>query len=115
MKTILNSGRLNTGSNGLLSVANQIADRSAVEGSLFSGYVFIYGQLVNEADRRTTDRFIQGTAEEMWKSSKGNADYLSVISPLVPGYGAEIMQARDRVRELQALFSCADEAVGKEK
>jgi hypothetical protein len=93
--------------NGLLPVAIQIVDRSAVELLLFAGYITIYNGLTNEIDRKVTDNFIGKTAGSTLGTAKGNADYLTLVATGLPQYGNEIRQARDRLRKFQALFSCA--------
>jgi hypothetical protein len=93
--------------NGLLPVAIQITDRASVELSMFAGYISIYNQLTNAADRKATDDFIRDNAKVHWESAKGYADFLTLVATGLPTYGDEIRQARDRIRKLQTLFSCA--------
>ena len=98
--------------NGLLAVAIQIVDRSAVELALFAGYITIYTGLTNEIDRRVTNNFIGKTAGSSWNTAKGNADYLTLLATGIPQYGNDIRQARDRLRKFQSLFSCAANSSG---
>jgi hypothetical protein len=98
--------------NGLLPVAIQIVDRSAVELLMFAGYITIYNRLINEDDRKATDNFISKTASSTWSTEKGNADYLTLVATGLPQYGNEIRQARDRLRKFQTLLSCAGDASG---
>jgi hypothetical protein len=93
--------------NGLLPVAIQIVDRSAVELTMFAGYITIYAGLTNEVDRKITDNFIFKTAGSTWNMAKGNADYLTLVATGLPQFGNEIRQSRDRLRKFQTLFSCA--------
>lgn len=90
--------------NGLLPVAIQIVDRSAVELGMFAGYITIYAGLTNEIDLRVTDNFISKTAGSTWNMAKGNADYLTLVATGLPQYGNDIRQARDRLRKFQTLF-----------
>jgi hypothetical protein len=91
----------------LLGTAKEDADRASEEATMFSVYLLIYRRLTNDADRRTVDDAIRVFAAVIWQSIKKNADSLTVVADKLPQYGAEIRAARDRVRKLQALFSCA--------
>lgn len=93
--------------NAILPVAIQITDRASVELSMFAGYIVIYNRLINAADRQFTEDFIKDGAGTKWKSAKEYADFLTRLATGLPQYGEEIRQARDRVRKIQNLFSCA--------
>jgi hypothetical protein len=106
LKALQDAPGLKVGDTGLLALAVQMTDRSAVEVALFAGYLTIYSRLDHADDRSATDRLIESSAATSAQSLKGYADYLTVIATGVPQFGAEIRDARDRVRKLQGLFAC---------
>lgn len=107
LKALQDAPGLKAGDTGLLALAAQMTDRSAVESAMFAGYLVIYSRLNHADDRNATDRFIESSAATSAQALKGYADYLTVIATGVPQFGAEIREARDRVRKLQGLFGCA--------
>lgn len=109
LKALAASPTTNQGASGLLGVATQITDRAAVEGALFLGYIVIYDGLSTDSDKASTDRLISGFAHSSWESITGYADFLTVVASGLPQYAEEIRAARDRVRKLAGLFSCADD------
>lgn len=92
----------------LLAIAYQVSDRASVEGSLAAGYWQLYDRLGTEADRTAADNIISNViAPSIWQAAKRYADYLTRLASGMPRFGAEIRDARDRVRKLETLFSCA--------
>jgi len=97
----------------MLTIMAITTDRAAAETSLFAGYLTIYRGLVSNQDRVTTNNYIRAIAKVQFHSLKTYADYLTVNANNFPQYAGEIRHARDRVRKLMDMFSCADTGSGQ--
>jgi hypothetical protein len=98
---------------GHFAQAIQLTDRASVEGTMFAGYLIIYGRLTHDADRKSADEYISNAAKTMRESSTAYADHLTLVANAAPRYADEIRQARDRIRKLAAIFLCAASTASK--
>lgn len=80
------------------------------QGKLVVSFAFsllIYSDMATAADRKTVDDYIGKQAAWIYRDTRSEADYLTPFASRSPNVGGEIREARDLVRKMQTLFSCA--------
>jgi hypothetical protein len=91
----------------VVSNAMQVEQSAGDQVGLFSANLILYGHMTTAADRQSVDDMIGRMSVALLANMKSAGDFLTQAAALSALYGGEIREARDRVRKLQALFSCA--------
>lgn len=92
---------------GLLAAAKAVeADGKVV--AYFASLLFIHSDVTTPADKGTVDKFIGMEAALIYRELQSDADFLTQSPPGATGYANdEIKDARDLIRKMKSLFSCA--------
>jgi hypothetical protein len=93
---------------GIMGAARDVQGQSMVV-AFFTSLLLIHSDMATPTDKATVDNYIGTQSTLIYQDLKDTADMLSRSRPdEAHPYGEyEVKQARDVIRSLQALFSCA--------